>query len=299
MATARRLILFYTTMWDQLPGPESGSTSDFAVTTDRRRLGQAEVVVFHVPTLPRWWPLPRKRRGQLWVAWSMECELNYPRMHAPSFLRRVDLTMSYRLDADVPVPYLDLLGDTDSLVAAMRRPPAAKTADAPVASFVSSAIDKSGRRAYLAELARHVPLHSYGSFQRTHTLVHDRGRPTKLETIARYPFSIAFENARAPDYVTEKVYDPLVAGSIPIYFGAPNVERFVPGDGCYVDAAAFPQPRRLAEKLRALLHDAGEYASYMQWKERPFRPEFEHLLGLVSRSALERLCARLREIAPR
>ena len=31
------------------------------------------------------------------------------------------------------------------------------------------------------------------------------------------------ENSLAEDYVTEKVYDALAAGCLPIYYGAPNI----------------------------------------------------------------------------
>jgi len=39
----------------------------------------------------------------------------------------------------------------------------------------------------------------------------------------RYKFCIAIENSLAMDYVTEKVYDALAAGCVPIYYGAPNI----------------------------------------------------------------------------
>ncbi|MEN6540993.1 glycosyltransferase family 10 [Parvibaculum sp.] len=42
----------------------------------------------------------------------------------------------------------------------------------------------------------------------------------KFETVSAYQFTIAFENALSPGYVTEKLIDPLAARSIPIYWGA-------------------------------------------------------------------------------
>ena len=41
-------------------------------------------------------------------------------------------------------------------------------------------------------------------------------------------FTAAFEDSMAVDYVTEKVYDALHAGSVPLYLGAPNILEFVP-----------------------------------------------------------------------
>lgn len=37
---------------------------------------------------------------------------------------------------------------------------------------------------------------------------------------------MAFENVIAMDYVTEKFYDPLIAGSVLVYLGAPNIADF-------------------------------------------------------------------------
>lgn len=42
----------------------------------------------------------------------------------------------------------------------------------------------------------------------------------KFKAVSEYQFTIAFENALSPGYVTEKLIDPIAARSIPIYWGA-------------------------------------------------------------------------------
>lgn len=42
--------------------------------------------------------------------------------------------------------------------------------------------------------------------------------------VARYKFVIAYENSICNDYITEKLWRPLILGVVPIYFGAPNVD---------------------------------------------------------------------------
>jgi hypothetical protein len=49
--------------------------------------------------------------------------------------------------------------------------------------------------------------------------------PDKPAFLRRYRFNIAAENSRSPGYITEKLIDPILAGSIPIYWGAPDVHR--------------------------------------------------------------------------
>lgn len=47
----------------------------------------------------------------------------------------------------------------------------------------------------------------------------------KSEFLKAYKFNIAFENTSFPGYTTEKVMEPMVAGSIPIYWGNPLIGK--------------------------------------------------------------------------
>lgn len=43
------------------------------------------------------------------------------------------------------------------------------------------------------------------------------------------------ENSIATDYVTEKLYDAFVAGCVPLYYGAPNIEDLLPDPDSIID----------------------------------------------------------------
>lgn len=61
----------------------------------------------------------------------------------------------------------------------------------------------------------------------------------KIGTLATYRFSICFENVGwIPGYITEKIIDCFLAGTVPVYLGAPNIESYIPRD-CFVDASRF------------------------------------------------------------
>ncbi len=283
------LILFYDTLWNA-PLEMVALPPGYEITADRRQYHKANAVVFHLPQW-KWQPrffLPKKMPGQIWVAWSMECQENYPRLKDENFMRAFDLTMTYQLDADVPALYFD--GQVQDIVRALREPPQPKTARAPVVAFVSSRINSSGRREYMRELMRHVEMDSYGKFLNNARLAKDRWRATKLDTIARYKFTLAFENAIARDYVTEKFFDPLLRGSVPIYLGAPNVETFAPGDKCYLNVNDFESPRALAAYVQFLARDADAYNEYFAWKQKPFRPAFRELTERYGEHPQVRLC---------
>lgn len=56
----------------------------------------------------------------------------------------------------------------------------------------------------------------------------------KEEVLSNYKFCLCFENAIFPGYVTEKIFDAMLAGSIPIYCGALDIEKFIPKD-CFIN----------------------------------------------------------------
>lgn len=277
------LLLWNPPLWAPAPGPRE----THEITCDRSRLPEAAAVVFHIPTLPSVLRLP-KPAGQIWVAWSMESAAMYPALDDPGFLRAFDLTMTYRLDSDVPVPYFE-----PGLLAGLAVPPAPKVEPAPAVLFISNAGERSGRTEYARELMRHLAVDSYGRCLRNRTLAEDRGHTTLREVIRRYRFTLAFENSIATDYVTEKFFAPLSAGSVPVYLGAPNVARFAPGEDCYLDVRDFAGPRELAAHLTALAADEEAYARLLAWKRRPLREEFTRLFETFSRPPFQRLAEKL------
>jgi hypothetical protein len=259
------------------------------VTSDLRRLRHADAVVFHIPTTPL--PVPfRKQPGQTWVAMSGESESNYPQLADPAFMAQFDLTATYRQDADVVLGYCrpqDWLAFEPRSLPARREP-------APAVYIASSDVDRSGRTEYVRELMRHMPVDSYGRSLNNRSFASDTGKPTKLATIARYHFTLAFENSIAPDYVTEKFYDPLVVGSVPVYLGAPNVAEYAPGAGCYIDVGDVGDPAELARHLLELSSDEQVYARHLEWRDRPLDPRFIALVREQETPAICRVCRVLR-----
>lgn len=51
----------------------------------------------------------------------------------------------------------------------------------------------------------------------------DEWQSTKIDCLRPYKFTIAFENQSHGHYWTEKIIHPLLAGSVPIYWGSPHI----------------------------------------------------------------------------
>ena len=47
----------------------------------------------------------------------------------------------------------------------------------------------------------------------------------KIDFIMDHKFTIAFENSSYPGYTTEKIFEPMLVNSIPLYWGNPLVDR--------------------------------------------------------------------------
>ncbi|MGH8034969.1 MAG: hypothetical protein ACREO9_07080, partial [Lysobacterales bacterium] len=132
------LILIYNTMFGAAPYTVPlDLPPGFEFTTERRRLRDADAVVFHIPDLERIF-LQRKRKGQLWVAWWMECPAHYRRLRSARFLRQFDLTMSYRQDADLMASYIPA-----ALVYQTALPAPASRHQHLMCSFISGRQDRS------------------------------------------------------------------------------------------------------------------------------------------------------------
>lgn len=61
----------------------------------------------------------------------------------------------------------------------------------------------------------------------------------KIEQLSRFKYCICFENiTNVKGYITEKIFDCFKAKCVPIYWGATNIEKYVPR-GCFIDFRDF------------------------------------------------------------
>lgn len=61
----------------------------------------------------------------------------------------------------------------------------------------------------------------------------------KISTLERYRFCICFENTTGlQGYITEKIFSCFAAGCIPVYWGADNIESYIP-KSCFIDYRDF------------------------------------------------------------
>ena len=61
----------------------------------------------------------------------------------------------------------------------------------------------------------------------------------KINTLTQYKFDFVYENAIGiPGYVTEKIFDSFLAGTIPVYLG-PEISTLTIPKNCFIDRRNF------------------------------------------------------------
>lgn len=100
------------------------------------------------------------------------------------------------------------------------------------------------------------------------------GKPLfdKMSFLRQFRFNLAFENTSSNGYITEKLVEPLLAGSIPIYWGAPDVGReFNPR--CMINVNDFPSDKAVIDHILAVNTD--QEARLALLEAQPFRDNQE------------------------
>ena len=102
-----------------------------------------------------------------------------------------------------------------------------------------------------------------------HLIYTPEGALLKLKLLKQYMFSLVLESAIQEDYITEKSFQALVMGSVPIYRGAPNaVLDYFPCDHCVIYYDDFKGPEELTYYLHYLNWNRSAYDEYHQWRHR-------------------------------
>ncbi|CAE8603520.1 unnamed protein product [Polarella glacialis] len=126
----------------------------------------------------------------------------------------------------------------------------------------------NGRESLVKLLMEHIRVDSLSSCLHNADPPKGSSLDNKTAMARHYLFLLAFENENSEDYVTEKVWDALFAGTLPVYFGAPNIDGFVPANSI-VNAAHFANWTFLGEHLAMLAINETAYNEYHRWRSEP------------------------------
>ncbi|XP_072020941.1 uncharacterized protein [Amphiura filiformis] len=122
------------------------------------------------------------------------------------------------------------------------------------------------RMQFIEELAKHVPLDTYGKCGNLSCLPRLSEHCKNL--MNSYKFYLSFENAECDEYITEKTWDTaLQHGVVPVVYGAhkADYERLAPPNS-YIYAGDFKTVKDLGDYLLKLDKNPKLYAKYFEWR---------------------------------
>ena len=93
----------------------------------------------------------------------------------------------------------------------------------------------------------------------------------KIDTLSHYKFNIAYENiSDAKGYIADRIFSAFQAKSVPIYWGAPNIEEYIDADA-FIDRRQFKNNAELAQFLKQMTEQ--EYNKYIDAANRFMQSE--------------------------
>ncbi|XP_078397439.1 4-galactosyl-N-acetylglucosaminide 3-alpha-L-fucosyltransferase 9-like [Cetorhinus maximus] len=228
------------------------------LTADRSLYTKSHAVLIHhseirsdmsnLPTQPR-------PAFQKWVWMNLESPTNTKKNTGIDQL--FNLTLTYRRDSDIQVPYGSL--SKKKVPSDFVFPNKSNL----VCWVVSNWNRKHARVKYYYELYKYIKIVIYGQF-----LWQRLSNNNLIPTISRCKFYLSFENSIHEDYITEKLYNPLLAGSVPVVMGPSrnNYENYIPADS-FIHVDDFHSAKELAGYLQMLNDNEDLYMHYFKWRK--------------------------------
>lgn len=81
-----------------------------------------------------------------------------------------------------------------------------------------------------------------------------------IDHLRYYKFCICYENSAMPGLITQRIFDCFRAGCVPVYWGAPNIEKYIPRN-CFISYHDFNDYKKLYDYMIHM--GRNEYENYI------------------------------------
>uniref|UniRef100_A0A3Q0SET5 Fucosyltransferase n=1 Tax=Amphilophus citrinellus TaxID=61819 RepID=A0A3Q0SET5_AMPCI len=241
------------------------------LTDDTLRYPQADAVIIHHREIATGTDLPPEPRplAQKWIWMNFESPTHTPGLwHLEGVF---NLTMSYRTDSDIFLPYGYLVprkhterGLQSSFAQPLRGPNSSKLLRSRLVAWVISNWSESQSRVALYyQLSQYIQIDVFGRAGWPLAT----GSRSVVQLIRRYLFYLALENSQHTDYITEKLWNAVLAGAVPVVLGPSrqNYERFLP-PRAFIHVDDFPTIEELARYLLMLRRSPTQMRWHLDWR---------------------------------
>ncbi|XP_064653298.1 alpha-(1,3)-fucosyltransferase 10-like isoform X2 [Lineus longissimus] len=231
-------------------------------------------------------PLPREPHHE-WGLLHEESPKNNFLFHHKEVMTLFNHTATFKRQSDMPLtlqylPGIRYLQSTRMFIPTAKKNEIKKRLKIASVVYVQSDCNvPSDRDAFVKKLMEYMPVDSYGSCVHNKDLpksisdaVEGMDKPEFYNLMSHYKFTITFENAICDDYITEKLWRPLYLGSVPIVFGSPKLQDYLPDNKSAIVLTDFKSVEDLAKHIKYLDENDKAYDEYLQFKRRGFTNTF-------------------------
>ena len=246
------------------------------LTTDKQKLNDSQVLMFNIRNLDQKYNgivFPKHRtENQIWIVHNLEPPYNtYP--DPSNFPSVFNWTSFVRPDSDVPSFYYQAMLRSqlrqgqfviwqNTTLPAYPRELDQKSNFA--AWRVSNCMTASNRETYVHELSKHISVDVYGDCWGERCP--RSGRTGCGDKVKKHMFYLAFENGLCSGYISEKLWQPMQWGLIPVAMGTPEAYNSAPS-GSYIHTGDFKSVRDLAKHMTSVFQNETLYQSYFRWRQ--------------------------------
>ena len=132
---------------------------------------------------------------------------------------------------------------------------------------------KNHREKMVIELQEYFRVDSLSSCLHNAKPPNGLGLQDKKKVMQQYLFHLSFENGITQDYITEKLWGALAAGTVPVFLGSPNIKEHVP-HGSVINTLDFETPEALGKYLTKVAANQTLYEQYHEWRKHDFPEAF-------------------------
>lgn len=213
----------------------------------------------------------RRVDGTPWrMTFSMEGPFYYKTVrYTKTAHRHNEFYSTTSFDSEVPLPYFSFEDYGDKIQA-----PAVNYTDAiKGAVFIARNCQSRNRREALAKSLIQSDFRVDSISRCLHNYDVPDDQFDKVDIMKHYLFHLAFENQCEGDYITEKLWQALASGTLPVYYGAPNVAEHAPPHSV-INANDFETTQDLIDYLNKVANNQTLYESYHAWRTKPLPESF-------------------------
>lgn len=246
------------------------------LTTDKSRIGEVSGIVAHgrdteeMPMTSEYYTVP-------WIFFVNESPKYTKAFRNKHIMKKFSYMATYRLDSDFVC--------TQFYKPRLSKPiPFAQKTGLSVTVYSHC---QDVRTLYLYRLMKYMQVDSYGDCLRNKPrLPRTRTNYETLQAVmAKYKFALVIPNSDCDYYMTEKIYNALSSGSVPVWMGTDTIDEILQWGNLnqsIIKVRDFKSPRQLAKYLLWLAQNETEYNKFLKWKYEGFNFPKEYYSSKVA-----------------